>query len=120
MEKIVTKDAHVSGPCVVLPNGQSIRVLSADNFVKRLLGIHLQKPELNEALWIPGCRYVHTFLCPPIGIVFLRQWKVLSVHSYVLPNSIVGNIRADSVMEFIPGSILGLLQKGDVLKPIDI
>ena len=115
MMNIEKKKSGVRKPYVITPGGQRICLLKADTFTKRLLGIHLQKPNYDQALWFPDCRSIHTFLCPVIGVVFMRNWEVLVVYPQVLPNVVLIERKADGVIEFLPGSPLALLNPGEKL-----
>lgn len=104
---------------LVLRGDTIVYVKKAWRFLERVLGIYSQPLASNTALWIKPCNSVHTFLCPVIGIMFLdKNNKVLANYPFVLPNRVLIQKGASSVVEYLPESPLALMQPGDLV-PLD-
>lgn len=108
--------SHEHKASLTLKDGSKLGLLIADTFLTRLGGVFLQKPSSDEALWIKPCRAIHTVGCGPLGVLFLdRNYTVLRVEPVVMPNRIIWQKGATSVLEFAVGSPLSVLEKGDKL-----
>ena len=96
------------------------RVVKADTFITRLLGLMPRKsiaPE--EGLWLEPCAMIHTcFMSFPIDAVFLGpDLKALKICPELKPWRSSPWVRgAQSVLEFAPGRLAGLVEEGDLLE----
>lgn len=81
---------------------ESLDVAVCDDFSSRLAGLTKYQPiGSREAVWIPRCRYVHTFgMRQALSLIFVGQrLEVKAIVACAVPRRIYGHFWAESVIE---------------------
>ena len=98
-------------------------VEEAKGFTRRLLGLMFKSGMSKQnALFIPGCNWVHTlFMKFPLSVLYLdKNYSVLDIQHYVKPWKVCRpRLSASHVLEFKAGiADLKEISKGDILRCI--